>query len=125
MDTDGEEEKEDTLKCKVIIVGGSGVGKTCIINRYIRNEFIPCPISSSGAAFTSKTIMMNDENQSIKFEIWDTAGQERFRSLNRIFYKKSDACILVYDITSRSSFEDLKEFWIREIRENAPENTSR
>ena len=68
---------------------------------------------------------MDDKNQSIKFEIWDTAGQEKFRSLNRAFYRKSNVCILVYDITKRSSFEDLKDFGINEIKENAPENISR
>ena len=122
---DGEEEKEELLKCKVILIGASSVGKTSIISRYVKNTFNANSISSSGASFYTKTITMDDENQSIKFEIWDTAGQERYRSLNRAFYNKSNACILVYDITNRLSFEDLKDFWINEIKENAPENISR
>ena len=122
---DGEEEKEEVLKCKVILIGSSDVGKTSIISRYIKNTFNTNSISSTGANFYTKTIILGDENQTIKFEIWDTAGQERYRSLNRTFYKMSNACILVYDITRRSSFEDLKDFWINEIKENAPENISR
>ena len=122
---EGEEEIEEVIACKVILIGGSGVGKTSIIARYIHNEFNSNSHSSSGASFSSKTILNEDKNKSIKFEIWDTAGQEKYRSLNRSFYKRADACILVYDITNRDSFEDLKEFWINEIKENAPENTSK
>ena len=58
------------------------------------------------------------ENQTIKFEIWDTAGQERFRSLAKVFYKNAAVCILVYDITRRNSFEELKKYWVNEIKEN-------
>jgi len=122
---DEEEEREEILKCKVILIGSSNVGKTSIILRYIKDKFNSDQISTAGAAFYSKTIIIDDKNQAIKFEIWDTAGQERYRSLNRAFYKNSNACILVYDITNQSSFNDLKDFWINEIKENAPENISR
>ena len=60
----------------------------------------------------------------IKFEIWDTAGQEKYRSLAKVFYKNSSACILVYDITRRNSFEELKNFWINEIKLNGSPNLS-
>ena len=66
---------------------------------------------------------MKDENQSIKFEIWDTAGQVEYRSLSRVFYKNTFAIILVYDITRKSSFDALKDYWIKEIKENAPKNS--
>ena len=125
VDEEEEKEKEEVIKCKVILIGSSGVGKTSIILKFIKNIFKSDMVSSAGASFYSKTLIMDDKNQSIKFEIWDTAGQEKFRSLNRAFYRKSNACILVYDITKRSSFEDLKDFWINEIKENAPENISR
>ena len=61
-----------------------------------------------------------DSEHKIKFQIWDTAGQERFRSLAKIFYQNAAVAVLVYDITRRDSFEKLKEFWIKELKENAP-----
>ena len=70
-------------------------------------------------------MVLEDENKSIKFEIWDTAGQERYRSLAKVFYKNSAVCILVYDITRKSSFEELKSFWINEIKDNASKDTSK
>ena len=67
-------------------------------------------MSTTGASFASKTMMLEKENQSIKFEIWDTAGQERYRSLAKVFYKNASVCILVYDITRRASFDELKKY---------------
>ena len=103
---------------KVVLIGESGVGKTSIIQRYVDNIFDPNVILSSSAQFISKTVELNDE-QSIKFEIWDTAGQERFRSLAKIFYKDAKAIILVYDITNKVSFENLQNYWFKEIEENS------
>ena len=68
---------------------------------------------------------MKDCNQSIQFEIWDTAGQEKYRSLAKVFYKNASACILVYDITKKDTFQELKNFWINEVTSNAPENMSK
>ena len=59
-----------------------------------------------------------DINQKIKFEIWDTAGQEKFRALARVFYNNASVCIMVYDITSKKSFEELKNFWAEDIKNN-------
>ena len=66
-----------------------------------------------------------DENQSIKFEIWDTAGQERYRALAKVFYKNAAVCVLVYDITRKTSFNELKNYWIKEIKENAQKDVSK
>ena len=68
-------------------------------------------------------IKINDEI--FKIEIWDTAGQERYRALAKVFYKNADVCILVYDITRKSSFTELKNYWIKEIKENAKFNVSK
>jgi small GTP-binding protein len=114
--------EEGAKNCKVVLVGESGVGKTSIITRYISNSFKSQQLPTTGANFVSKTVILEDENQSIKFELWDTAGQERYRSLARVFYKNAAVCVLVYDITRKSSFEELKKFWVKEIKENAPEN---
>ena len=69
--------------------------------------------------------MMEDENQSIQFEIWDTAGQVRYRALAKVFYKNAAVCVLVYDITRKTSFEELKNYWFREIKENAQSDVSK
>ncbi len=82
-------------------------------------------MSTPGANFVTKNIIMEDQNQSIKFEIWDTAGQERYRSLAKVFYKNAAVCVLVYDITRRTSFEELKNYWIKELKENTPEDMSK
>lgn len=103
-----KQNEENMTRCKTIIVGNSGVGKTSIISRYIR-KFDPYAKSTIGASFTNKLETINDTQ--ILFEIWDTAGQERFRSINSIFYQDAYICIMVYDITNKKSFDDLKEYW--------------
>ena len=96
---------------KVVLLGEAGVGKTCIISQFISGVFDPDTISSLSAQYLTKTIDFSDINKSIKFEIWDTAGQERFRSLAKIFYKDAKVIWLVYDITAKKSFQELKNFW--------------
>ena len=105
--------------CKVVLLGEAGVGKTSIISRYVSNTFSEVLMSTTGASFATKKVELDDEHK-IKFQIWDTAGQERFRSLAKIFYQNAAVAVLVYDITRRDSFEKLKEFWIKELKENAP-----
>jgi small GTP-binding protein len=113
---------KEALPCKVVLIGESGVGKTSIISRYISNSFNSVLASTPGANFTTKTVFLKDKNQSIKFEIWDTAGQEKYRALAKVFYKNSSVCILVYDITRRASFDELKKYWVNEIKTNGSPN---
>ena len=68
---------------------------------------------------------LKEYKRSIKFEIWDTAGQEKYRALAKVFYKNAAVCILVYDITRRKSFDELKEYWINEIKSNGSPNLSK
>jgi len=114
-----DEDEDQYTTCKVVILGEPGVGKTSIISRYVTNQFFPVVISTTGASYSTKLLKIDNDNK-IKFQIWDTAGQERFRSLAKIFYQNAVAVILVYDITVRETFEQLKEYWIKEIEENAP-----
>ena len=119
-------EEEGALTCKVVLIGESGVGKTSIISRYTSNTFKSQLMSTPGANFVTKNVIMeDDDNQTIKFEIWDTAGQERYRALAKVFYKNASVCVLVYDITRRSSFEELKNYWVKEIKENGPQDASK
>ena len=78
-----------------------------------------------GANFVTKNVIFEEEKQTIKFEIWDTAGQEKYRALAKVFYKNAAVCILVYDITRRASFEELKKYWITELKGNASPNVSK
>ena len=119
-----ENDTEDYIKCKVVLLGKSGVGKTSIINRYISNSFKDSVMSTPGANFTVKKVEFPEEKEKIKFEIWDTAGQEKYKSLAKVFYNNASSCILVYDITSKPSFEDIKNYWVEELKKNAPKNTS-
>ena len=119
----GEEEEEDDEVCKVVLLGESGVGKTCIISRFINNSFDINQITTNGASYTSKIITYPEyENKTIKFEIWDTAGQEKYRALNQIFYKDASICILVYDVTNNESFKALQEYWYQQVKDSAPKN---
>ena len=110
------------LQCKIVLIGESGVGKTSIINRYISDTFSPVLTATPGASFATKTVFLKEYNQSIKFEIWDTAGQEKYRALAKVFYKNAAVCILVYDITNKKSFDELKNYWVNEIKSNASPN---
>ena len=124
-DDDYDGEGEDAKACKVVLLGEAGVGKTSIISRFIHNKFEENLETTTGASYAGKNMIFKDyQNQVVKFEIWDTAGQEKYRSLAKVFYKNSSACILVYDITRRNSFEELKNFWINEIKVNGSPNLS-
>ena len=120
------DEDEGAQTCKVVLLGESGVGKTCIIARFINNTFEENLISTTGASYAGKTMTFDEfGGKSIKFEIWDTAGQEKYRSLTKIFYKDAGAAILVYDITRKESFEETQKYWINQIKEFAPKNISK
>ena len=113
------------MSCKVVILGESGVGKTCIINRYINDSFNPESMTTSGASYASKTMYFSNYEKNMKFDIWDTAGQEKFRSLTKIFYKDARVAVLVYDITRKDSFEEVKNYWYHQIKEFSPKGTSK
>jgi len=106
---------------KIIIIGDSGVGKSNILGRYLHNEFHHDTKSTVGVEFGSKKIQI--ENISIKLQIWDTAGQERYRSITSSYYKGARGCFIVYDITSRTSFEDIIK-WYEEIKRSGDKGVS-
>ena len=104
-------------QCKVVLIGETGVGKTCIINRFIHNNFDPETISSLSAQFVTKEMEFS-KGHTVPLQIWDTAGQEKYRSMAKIFYRDAKAIIMVYDITNENSFNQLKEYWLGQIKEH-------
>jgi small GTP-binding protein len=112
----------DTDVLKVVLIGESGTGKTSIIQRFSYNLFDSNCASSISSQYISKTIDLKDINQSLKFDIWDTAGQEKYRSMAKLFYKDAKIILFVYDITSLNSFNELRNYWITQVKENCEPN---
>ena len=106
---------------KVVLVGESGVGKTSIITQFIDQTFQEDIQSTTGGTFSTKSVVC-DGGKILKFEIWDTAGQEKYRSLTTMFYKDANAAVMVYDVTRKDSFEEMKNYWAIQIKDNSPEN---
>jgi small GTP-binding protein len=124
--SDNEEEEEETKKIiKVVLVGESGVGKTSIINRLINNEFNFDRHMTIGGNYALKKITLPQYDTKMHLEIWDTAGQENYRSFTKIFYKNAKIAILVYDITNLNSFKEIKNYWVKQIKEDCEENLSK
>ncbi|KAM8824625.1 ras-related protein Rab-26-like [Synchiropus picturatus] len=105
---------------KVMLVGDSGVGKTCLLVRFKDGAFLAGSfISTVGIDFRNKVMTM--DGLKVKLQIWDTAGQERFRSVTHAYYRDAHALLLLYDVTSRSSFENIRA-WLTEIYEYAQQD---
>ena len=105
---------------KVVLIGETGVGKTSIITQFIDQTFQEDLQTTTGGTFSTKSVQC-DNGKVLKFEIWDTAGQERYRSLATMFYKDANAAIMVYDVTRKETFEELKNYWAGQVKDNAPE----
>lgn len=101
------------LEAKLVLLGSQGVGKTSLILRLTTGSYsaIPAPASLDGSLYKRK---LEHNGVPIKLQIWDTAGQERFRSMAPIYYRGAHVCILVYDISDRKSFEDVRS-WLDEL----------
>ena len=109
------------IQVKTVLLGESGVGKSCIILRYINGIFSSTHSSTILSTFSSKKIKF-DENTLITLNIWDTAGQEKFRAITKINYQDAAVIILVFDLTNKTSFNIIKDYWYPQVKENAPEN---
>jgi Ras-related protein Rab-22 len=108
--------------CKVVLVGESAVGKTCIISRFISGAFDSNVSSTNGASYASKNVQYDKLGKNLLLDVWDTAGQEKYRALTKFFYKDAKVAILVYDITRYDTFKSIKEFWYEQVKENGPKN---
>ncbi|XP_067620561.1 ras-related protein Rab-9A [Eurosta solidaginis] len=101
-----------TILLKVVILGDGGVGKSCLMNRFVQNRYDENNFHTIGVEFMNKNIDVDGEKYTL--QIWDTAGQERFRALRTPFYRGSDVCMLCYSVDDRESFRGLKQ-WRREF----------
>lgn len=93
---------------KLIIIGDSGVGKSCLVLQYVENKTRLTHDVTVGVEFGAKNIRI--AGKTIKMQIWDTAGQENFRSITRSYYRSAIGALLVYDISRRSSFEHVRNW---------------
>ncbi|TBU35532.1 ras-domain-containing protein [Dichomitus squalens] len=103
---------------KFIITGDAAVGKSSLLIRLTDQRFLANPDPTLGVEFGSKLITIPEENKVVKLQCWDTAGTESFRSITRSYYRGAAGCLLVYDVTSRQSFVNVRS-WLQDVREHA------
>jgi len=107
---------------KLLLIGDSGVGKSCLLLRFADDTYTESYISTIGVDFKIRTIELN--GKTIKLQIWDTAGQERFRTITSSYYRGAHGIIVVYDVTDQVSFNNVKQ-WLQEIDRYACENVNK
>lgn len=114
--------KQYDVLFRLLMLGDSGVGKTCMLRRFTESEFDPSHISTIGIDFKMKTLEI--DGVKVRVQIWDTAGQERYQTITKQYYRRAQGIIFVYDITNRSSFQHLAK-WISDVDEYAPDMVQR
>nr|ABK21222.1 unknown [Picea sitchensis]ABK25786.1 unknown [Picea sitchensis] len=109
----------NNMQAKLVLLGDMGTGKSSLVLRFVKGQFLDYQESTIGAAFFSQTLAVNEVT--VKFEIWDTAGQERYHSLAPMYYRGAAAAIIVYDITNSDSFVRAKN-WVLELQKQGNPN---
>lgn len=104
---------------KLLLIGDSGVGKSCLLLRFSDDSFTPSFITTIGIDFKIRTITLDGKR--IKLQIWDTAGQERFRTITTAYYRGAMGILLVYDVTDEKSFGNIRN-WVKNIEQHASES---
>jgi Ras-related protein Rab-8A len=107
---------------KLLLIGDSGVGKSCLLLRFSDDSFTTSFITTIGIDFKIRTIELDGKR--IKLQIWDTAGQERFRTITTAYYRGAMGILLVYDVTDESSFNNIRN-WMRNIEQHAADNVNK
>ena len=110
---------DNFINFKIIIIGDSGVGKSSLLKRAVQNRFDGSYQATIGFEFLLMHFKVNDLK--IKLQIWDTCGQEMYRSLVQGFYRNTSLAIIVYDISSKKSYEGL-DIWLKDLRQHTEEN---
>ena len=109
--------KKKSTHYKILILGDKAVGKSCFLIRFTENKFQDIYLSTAGMDYKYKDVIY-EEGKTIRLQIWDTAGQERFRTVTSGLYKGAVGIILMYDITDKKTFENVRE-WIKSIEDEA------
>nr|CCC95899.1 unnamed protein product [Trypanosoma congolense IL3000] len=97
---------------KLIVLGDSGSGKSSLLHRFVEDTFVEDRTQTIGVEFGSKVVELS--GRKIKLQIWDTSGQERYKSVTRSYYRGAVGCLIVYDITQRSSYESIPQ-WLNDV----------
>ena len=105
---------------KILLLGDTTVGKTCFLMKYTDKTFQEAHMSTIGLDYRLKTMLLKN-GKKIKLQIWDTAGQDRFRAITKNYYKNAHGVLLMYDVTSLQTYDNIKS-WISQIREEASPN---
>ena len=108
-------EEDYDMIFKVVLIGDSGVGKSNLLSRYLKNEFSYDTKTTIGVEFGAKKVEIDDFK--IKVQIWDTAGQERYKSITNAYYKGAKGALLLYDITKKETFVSIDK-WVPELKQN-------
>ena len=106
---------------KLLLIGDSGVGKSCLLARFADDTYTEIYISTIGVDFIIRTVEL--DGKKIKLQIWDTAGQERFRTITSSYYRGAEGIIIVYDVQDQESFNNVEQ-WLQEIDRFAGENVN-
>uniref|UniRef100_A0A3Q4A8J3 Ras-related protein Rab-15 n=1 Tax=Mola mola TaxID=94237 RepID=A0A3Q4A8J3_MOLML len=114
--------KQYDVLFRLLLLGDSGVGKTCLLCRFTDNEFHPSHISTIGVDFKMKTLLI--DGIKVRIQIWDTAGQERYQTITKQYYRRAQGIFLVYDITSERSFQHIMK-WASDVDEYAPDKVQK
>ena len=108
----------EQLEQKLVLVGNVAVGKSSIVNRYTRGDYLEQYQATIGAAFVPKDVML-ENGKTIKLQIWDTAGEEKYRAMTQFYYRKAAAGLVVFGLDDLKSFRDV-ETWIADLRDVCP-----
>ncbi|XP_048343074.1 ras-related protein Rab-15 isoform X1 [Sphaerodactylus townsendi] len=114
--------KQYDVLFRLLLIGDSGVGKTCLLCRFTDNEFHPSHISTIGVDFKMKTIDV--DGIKVRIQIWDTAGQERYQTITKQYYRRAQGIFLVYDISSERSYQHIMK-WASDVDEYAPDGVQK
>ncbi|KMZ73101.1 Ras-related protein RIC1 [Zostera marina] len=107
---------------KLLLIGDSGVGKSCLLLRFVDDSYLESYISTIGVDFKIRTV--EQEGKTLKLQIWDTAGQERFRTITSSYYRGAHGIIVVYDVTDQESFNNIRQ-WLTEIDRYASDTVNK
>ena len=108
-----DDSEEYEMMIKVILIGDSGVGKTNIMNKFLKNQFLEDSKATVGVEFGSKLFIQ--QGHKIKAQIWDTAGQEKYKAITSAYYKGSKGALVIYDITQKETFANIEK-WVNDLK---------